>query len=616
MNRLVGTTIYVVVPCYSATFEHRPQPENSTMTLPAATRRRFIASFSAMGLSASLLPGVLWGQMQASGSANVTIEMIKAAAKFAGLTFTDAEYEGMVKQVNQNLDRIDAIRAQNIPNDVAPPFYFSPVTPGMKVDRTAKPIRFSKLPSVKRPANFEVVAYWSIPQLSQLLRTRQATSLELTQMYLARLKRYNSQINFVVTMLDDVAIAQAKQADAELAAGKIRGPLHGIPWVCKDIISVAHYPTTWGSAVYKDQVFDYDATIVEMLREAGAVLLAKVVTGELAGNDIWFGGRTNNPWKLDEGSTGSSAGTGASVAAGCAPFGIGTETGGSILSPSARCGVTGLRPTFGRISRYGVMALSWTQDRLGPMCRYVEDCAIVMSVIAKPDGRDLAVSDVPFIWDANTDWRKLKVGYLPQAFADADRIDDWKTNDAASLQKLKSMGVQLVPLTVPDFNTDLSSLSVESAVFHAKLLASSDYDKLTDKYYSSRSRISRLIPAVDYLQSQRMRAVMMKQLADATASVDVYLAPSTNGNPRLPEGAARPAVTTAPPNFSQRHSQMANLACYPGLAVPNGFANTGAPTSILFMAQPYKEANVLALAKAYQDVTDFNLKQPPLFAVS
>ena len=585
------------------------------MTLPAATRRRFIASFSVLGLSSTLLPGVLWGQMQSSGATSVTIAMIKEAARFAGLEFSEAEYEAMVSQVNQNLSRIQKVRAQKIPNDVAPPFYFSPLTPGMKVDRTAAPPRFSKALLVKRPANLESVAYWSIPQLSELLRTRQATSLELTQMYLQRLQRYNGKLNCVVTMLDELAIAQAKQADAEMASGKHLGPLHGIPWVCKDIVSVANYPTTWGSAVYKHQVFDYDASIVEMLRDAGAVLLAKVVTGELAGNDIWYGGRTNNPWKLDEGSTGSSAGTAAAVAAGCAPFGIGTETGGSILSPSARCGVTGLRPTFGRISRYGVMTLSWTQDRLGPMCRYVEDCAIVMSVIAKADGRDLSVSDIPFAWDAHFDWRKLKVGFLPDAFGDTNRVPDWKTNDAATLQKLKSMGVRLVPVKVPDFDTELTSLSVESAVFHAKLLSSPDYEKLTDKYYSERAKIGRLIPAVDYLQSQRLRSIMMKELAEATAAVDVYLAPSTNGNPRSP-GDARPPVPAPPPNVSQRHFQMANLACYPGLAVPNGFANTGAPTSILFMAQPYNEGKLLALAKAYQDATDFHLRQPPLFAVS
>ncbi len=433
-------------------------------------------------------------------------------------------------------------------------------------------------------------------------------------MYLARLHKHNAKLNCVVTMLDDVAIAQAKQADAELAAGRDRGPLHGVPWGAKDIISVKGYRTTWGSGAYKDQVFDYDASVVEILREAGAVLLAKLASGELAGGDQWWGGRTNNPWKLDEGSSGSSAGPGSATAAGCVPFAIGTETGGSILSPSARCGVTGLRPTFGRVSRYGVMALSWTQDRLGPMCRSVEDCATVLSIIAKPDGRDLSVSDIPLNWDATLDWRKLKVGYLPEAFADSDRDADWKRNEQTTIEQLRSMGVTLVPLRLPPFDIETLQLSVEAAVFFDDLLRSGRYRNMTSTDRADRFRVSRLIPAVDYLQSQRMRSMMMSDLAAATAGVDVYLAPSTNGGPRPPEGAS--AAGAIPPGASQAHSQMANLACYPGLALPNGFAATGAPTSVLFMAQPYGERRLLGLAKAYQDATGFHLKQPPEFAVA
>lgn len=578
------------------------------------SRRRFLATCTALGLSGTLMPGVLWAQMQAQGATRVDAAMIRDAAKLAGLEFSDAEYAGMVEQVNQSLDRMRKIRAVRIPNDVAPPFYFSPITAGMVVVRKPAPLRFSSLPKPKRPADLESVAFWPVLRLSQLIKSRQVTSLELTQMYLARLKRHNDKLNCVVTMLDEVAIAQAKQADAELAAGRDRGLLHGVPWGAKDIISVAGYRTTWGSGAYKDQVFDYDASIVEILREAGAVLLAKLSTGELAGGDQWWGGRTNNPWKLDEGASGSSAGPGSATAAGCVPFAIGTETGGSILSPSARCGVTGLRPTFGRVSRYGVMALSWTQDRLGPMCRSVEDCAAVLSVIARPDGRDLSVSEIPFHWDAKLDWRKLRVGYLPDAFADADREADWRRNDEATLAQLRSMGVQLVPLKLPDFDIETLMLSVEAAVFFDELLRSGRYKLMTSQSRAERFRVSRMIPAVDYLQSQRMRSIMMQQLAAATAGVDVYLAPSANSNPRTPEGAAAPV--SPPPNNTQKHSQMANLACYPGLALPNGFAATGAPTSVLFMAQPFGEGRLLALAKAYQDATGFHLKQPPAFAVA
>ncbi|WP_273454548.1 amidase [Nevskia ramosa] len=580
----------------------------------AATRRRFLASFSTLGLSATLLPGVLWAQVEKTGAAAINAAMIKDAARISGLEFSEAEYEGMVKQVNQSFDRMQKVRATAIPNDVGPPFYFSPITAGMKVDRQARPLRFSKPAMVKRPADLEAVAFWPVTALSQLIKTRQVSSVELTQMVLARLKKHNGKLNCVVTMLDDLALEQAKKADAELAAGRDLGPLHGIPWGAKDIISVKNYPTTWGSGAYKDQVFDYDASIVEMLTAAGAVCVAKLATGELAGGDRWWGGRTNNPWKLDEGASGSSAGPGSATAAGCVPFAIGTETGGSILSPSARCGVTGLRPTFGRVSRYGAMALSWTQDRLGPMCRSVEDCAVVMSVIAKPDGRDLSVSEIPFNWDAMLDWRKLKVGYLPQAFGDGDRLASWKQNDQATLDQLRRMGVDLVPLKVPEFDIELTMLSVEAAVFFDELLRSGRDKLMTDKSRADRFRTSRMIPAVEYLQSQRLRSMMMAKLADATASVDVYLAPSTNGNPRLPEGATAP-IPAPPPNYSQQHSQMANLACYPGLALPNGLAETGAPTSVLFMAQPFAEAKLLALAKAYQDATGFQLRQPPEFAV-
>jgi Asp-tRNA(Asn)/Glu-tRNA(Gln) amidotransferase A subunit family amidase len=577
-----------------------------------ASRRRFFATCAGLGLTGTLLPGVLWAEVNAQGTASVDVAMIRGAAKLAGLEFSDAEYEGMVQPVNQSLARMRAIRATVIPNDVAPPFYFSPLTPGMVVERKSRPPRYSKAPRVKRPADLETVAFWPVSRLAALIKSREVSSLELTRMYLARLEKHNAKLNCTVTMLPDVAIAQAKQADAELAAGHDRGPLHGVPWGAKDILSVKGYPTTWGSGAYKDQVFDYDASVVELLREAGAVLLAKLATGELAGGDQWWGGRTNNPWKLDEGSSGSSAGPGSATAAGCVPFAIGTETGGSILSPSARCGVTGLRPTFGRVSRYGVMALSWTQDRLGPMCRSVEDCAIVLNAIAKADGRDLSVTDIPFNWDATLDWRTLKIGYLPDAFADADRDPDWKRNEQATLERLQAMGAKLVPLRVPDFDIETIQLSVEAAVFFDDLLRSGRYKQMTSTSRADRFRVSRLIPAVDYLQSQRMRSMMMRELAAATTGVDVYLAPSTNGGPRPPEGANAPQP---PPGASQRHSQMANLACYPGLALPNGLAASGAPTSVLFMAQPYGEAKLLAVAKAYQDATGFHLMQPPQFSV-
>ncbi len=579
-------------------------------TTPDTTRRRFITTLSGFGLGSTLLPGVLWARVEEAGGGAVTPAMLKDAAFLAGLEFSVAECEGMVPAVNQALGRYRTLHGVAIPNDVAPPFHFSPLVPGMTVDRTPPPVRFAKAPKRARPANLEDLAYWPVTDLARLLKTRAVTSAELTRMYLDRLRRLNAKLNCVVTFLDDLALAQARQADAEIAAGRYKGPLHGIPWGAKDIIAVKGYKTTWGSGAYQDQVIDQDAAVVELLRDAGAVLIAKLTTGELAGGDVWFGGRTNNPWKLDQGASGSSAGPASATAAGCVAFSIGTETGGSILGPSARCGATGLRPTFGRVSRTGVMALSWTQDRLGPICRYVEDCAVVMNAIARPDGRDLAVTDIPFAWDAKTDLAKLRVGYLEDAFGDRDRNPDWIKNDQATLARLRAMGHTLVPLRLPDIpELEVLSISVESAVFFDELLRSGRAGLLTVKTRAPRLRAARLIPAVEYLQSQRVRAMMMAKLAAATAGVDVYLAPYSSGRVEPP---AAPGAPTPPQNFTQKHNQMANLACYPAIALPNGFAENGTPTSITFMGQPYREAALMALAKAYQDATGFNLKQPPL----
>ncbi|SPE42837.1 Amidase [Candidatus Sulfopaludibacter sp. SbA3] len=475
------------------------------------TRRRFLNCCSAIGLSGTLLPGVLWAELQQDGAQQVTPEMLKGALAISGLSFSEADQRSMLQAVNGSLARYEEIRNLHIPNNVAPPFYFSALTPGMKVNRTREPLRFST-PVVKRPANLEDVAFWPITQLAQLLKTRQVTSTELTKMYLGRLHKYNEKLNCVVTFLDDVALAQAKQADSEIAAGKYKGPLHGIPWGAKDIIAVKGYKTTWGSGAYKDQMLDEEASLVEMLREAGAVLLAKLATGELAQGDQWFGGQTKNPWNPEQGSSGSSAGPASATAGGLVAFGIGSETSGSILSPSARCGVTGLRPTFGRISRYGVMALSWTQDRMGPLCRYAEDCAIVMSAIARPDGRDLSVSEIPFNWNAHLEVRKLRVGYLEGAFEET-RDAAAKKAEEQTLDQVKALGLKMVPVKVPEWTIDVSSIGVESGVFFDDLIRTGRDKQMTNPGRANSFRSSRLIPAVEYLQGQRARSMMMMKLA-------------------------------------------------------------------------------------------------------
>jgi Asp-tRNA(Asn)/Glu-tRNA(Gln) amidotransferase A subunit family amidase len=592
------------------------------------TRRRFLSACSGIGLGGTLLPGVLWAQIQQVGEPKVTAEMLKGALAISGVSFGEDDQKSMLTAVNASLSRYEEIRNLHIPNNVAPPFYFSPLTPGMKVNRTREPLRFST-PTVKRPANLEDAAFWPVAQLAQLIKTRQCTSTELTKMYLARLHKYNEKLNCVVTFLDEVALAQAKQADSEISAGKYKGPLHGIPWGAKDIIAVKGYKTTWGSGAYKDQMLDEEPSLVEMLRDAGAVLLAKLTTGELAQGDQWFGGQTKSPWNIEQGSSGSSAGPASATAAGLVAFGIGSETSGSILSPSARCGVTGLRPTFGRISRYGVMALSWTQDRMGPLCRYAEDCALVMSVIARPDGRDLSVSEIPFNYNAHLDIRKLRVGYLDGAFEET-RDPLAKKADEQTMEQVKALGLKLVPVKVPEWTIDTSSIGVESGVFFDDLIRSGRDKQMTNPGRANSFRTSRMIPAVEYLQSQRARSMMMAKLAEATADVDVYLVPvnSGGGGPAggRGRGGAVPDASAAAAGRGRaggggggfnrsvvgRHFSMANLACYPALNVVNGFAESGTPLNITFYARPFGEAELLALGKAYQDASGFHLKRPAL----
>ena len=486
--------------------------------------------------------------MQDAGAKKLTAAMVTDAMKLSGLEFTEADVKSMVDAANQNLTRYEELRTIHIPNDVSPPFHFSAIVPGIEVNRTKLPFRLSAAPAVKRPANLEDAAFWPVRHLAELIRTRQVTSVELTEMYLARLHRYNAKLNNVVTFLDDYGRAEATRADAEIAAGKYKGPLHGIPWGAKDIISVKGYKTTWGSPAFKEQSFDYDASVVEMLRDAGAVLIAKVTTGELASGDQWFGGQTKSPWNLAQGSSGSSAGPSSATAAGCIGFGIGTETSGSILSPAARCGLAGLRPTFGRISRYGVMALSWTQDRLGPLCRYAEDCAIVMQAIAKPDGRDMSVSDIPFNWNAQLDVKKLRVGIIQESFDELTNADA-KRNAAHTLDTLRSIGVSQARFRSPCPRR--RSTSTASARSASSRRCSSTSPRAPDKMKEARGGgryNGRLVPAVEYLKLQRARMMMMTKLAEATADVDVYVVASNNTGGEGGRGGRGAAATrtTAP----------------------------------------------------------------------
>jgi Asp-tRNA(Asn)/Glu-tRNA(Gln) amidotransferase A subunit family amidase len=589
---------------------------------PATTRRRFLTYFSSVGLSSTLLPGVLWARVQDEKTERITAAMLKDALAVAGLDFTEDQRQQILNGINQNLTRYAELRQIHIDPNIAPPFYYSPLVPGTRLDRVPKPFRPSTPPSLRRPTDLEDVAFWPIAHLAHLLKTRQVTSVELTRMYLDRLSRFNATLNFVVTFTDELAMTQARQADREIAAGKYRGPLHGMPWGCKDIIAVPGFPTQWGSGAFKGQVIDTEATVVRLLREAGAVMIAKLATGELASGDQWFGGRTNSPWDPTEGSSGSSAGPASATAAGCVAFGIGTETSGSILSPSTICGVTGLRPTFGRVSRHGAMTLSWTQDRIGPLCRTVEDCAIVFHAIAKTDEQDLSVIDLPFNWDAGLDVRKLRVGYLAPAFQETNRNADWKRNDAQVLETVRALGITPEPFDLPAMPTSVTGgiLGAESGASFDEFVRSGRDANLTNKGRSNGMRQSRLVPAVEYLQTQRVRAMIMRQFAATVSKFDVYIAPyidmRAGGAGRAGAagraGEAAGAVPPPPASAIRDHFSAANLCGYPAVSVPNGFTAEGRPTSITFLGRLYAEAEMLALARAYQERAGFHLKHPRL----
>ncbi len=577
------------------------------------TRRRFMAHFAQAGLGATLLPGVLWGKMQEAEEARIKADMLRDALAMSGMEFSEEQREEMVERANNALEDYEELHDFHIPNDISPPFHFDPIVPGMKVDRSARPFRISDPPNVQRPSNLEDVAFWPVRHLAELIRSRRVTSVELATMYLERLKKYNPVLNCVVSFTDDMAMNQARQADSEIAAGRYKGPLHGIPWGAKDIIAAKGYRTTWGSGAYQEQVLDYDATVIELLRDAGAVLIAKLTTGEFAGGANWFGGRTNNPWNPERSSSGSSAGPGSATGGGCVGFSLGTETSGSILGPSSACGVTGLRPTLGRSSRYGVMALSWTQDRIGPMCRYAEDCALVMAAIAKQDDRDLSVQDIPFNWDANLDITRLRVGYIPETF---DDIEDTAVRaiHQATLDELKALGVEPISFDVPRFPVSVTAHNVEMAAFFDEFVRSDRVDQITRETRAAGFRASRLIPAVEYLQSQRARMMMMMDLAKATEGIDVFLIPRRQRRPTPPGGGGGGGggggANQQPPGLSA--STQCNYATYPAVAVPNGFDEEGMPTSMTFYARPFGESELLAVAKAYQDASGHHLKHPEI----
>jgi len=525
-------------------------------------------------------------------SDDITVEKIAKGEKLFALDFTPDDRELMLQDLKDQKKSYENIRKVEIQNSVPPAIQFNPIPRGFKLETARKPMVLSRYESVRLPGDLNDLAFMSVGELGALIRTRKITSTELTKMYLARLKKYDPQLRCVITLTEDLALKQARHADEEIAAGKYRGPLHGIPYGAKDLLAVKGYKTTWGSVPFKDQAIDENATVIKKLEEAGAVLVAKTSVGELAWGDVWFSATTKNPWNLKEGSSGSSAGSASSTSAGLVAFAIGTETWGSIVSPSTRCGTTSLRPTFGRVSRAGVMALSWTMDKIGPICRNVEDCAIVFNSITGSDGID-QVYDLPFNYNPAIDPKNIHIGYLKKEF---DEKSPSKKFDMQTLEKLKSLGFNLVPIALPNLPVDDLAfiLSAEAGAAFDEITRNRKVDLMvrqTRDAWPNVFRASRFIPAVEYIQANRLRYQLIQDMEKILAGVDLYISPSFGGSNLL----------------------LTNLTGHPSVVLPNGFNEKGSPVSITFMGKLFGEAKLLAVAKAYQDSTDFHLKHPPLF---
>lgn len=628
-------------------------------------RRAFLNACTSAGVASPLFPGILYtlaAQAQDTAATDqskpphITPEMIDQAAVLAGIGPFSAEQKQMMLDglIDQN-GSLKAIRKMHLPNSVPPAFVFHPL-PAAKPGTSAEDVlpcgsgeNFGEIGHVgsgasAAPARIEDLAFAPATELAAQIRAHHVTSLALTEMYLARLKRYDPKLHFVITLTEERALAQAKAADAEIAAGKYRGPLHGIPWGAKDLLAVKGYPTTWGAGGFEHQAFDEDATVVQRLDAAGAVLIAKLTLGALAMGDKWFGGRTRNPWNPEQGSSGSSAGSASAVAAGCVGFAIGSETLGSISSPSTRCGCTGLRPTFGLVPRTGAMALSWTMDKLGPIARSVPDCALVLEAIHGPDGLDASAVPAEYRWDPDFNWRSLRIGFLHKEFEEPKppKPAELKTNetadekkhredsdteahadylrraydhrfDLAALDKLRSMGVNLIPIELPSLHWGaMQPLLTAEAVAAFDELTLTGRDRLLTEQspddWPNIFRIARFYPAVDYIQANRARTLAIRQLSALFEQIDIIVTPT----------AETQLVAT-------------NLTGHPAIILPNGLRGSdaphppevdsgdedniggpGTPVSLTFLAGHYQEAKLAAFANAYQQAAGFLSLHPKL----
>jgi Asp-tRNA(Asn)/Glu-tRNA(Gln) amidotransferase A subunit family amidase len=576
-------------------------------------RRTFVKMFPAAGAAGLALPARLGAtiagardfepqERRSPQPERISKEALHTAEALIGIELTDAQESMALSGVNRNLSTYEALRKIDVPLDTEPATAFHPA-PGAMLQRARKRNRTNRRSASSHGAvgssrvpkynSLEEVAFFTVSQLAELVRTRKVSSVDLTKMYLARLNRYSPKLICLVTLTEDLALEQARKADLEIRRGKYRGPLHGIPWGAKDLFSTKGIRTTWGAEPFRDQVIDYDATVVERLREAGAVLVAKLSMGALAQGAKWFAGVTRNPWQVEEsvfGSSGSSAGPASATAAGLVGFSIGTETLGSIVSPSSRCGLVGLRPTYGRVSRYGAMGLSWTMDKIGPICRGVEDCALALAAIYGPDGRDVTVEDVPFSFEPDLRIDKMRVGYIKAEFETGN--DAQKAMYKEALDALKGAGADLQPVELPKFaaNNLLIILNAEAGAAFDDITRNGAINQLSGQApndWPNSFRTSRFIPAVEYIRAQRARVLLMREMDKFMSEWDVVVSPAPRSSSLL----------------------ITNLTGQPQVCVPCGFVQD-LPRSIMFTGNLYDEASPLRVALAFERATKWHTMHP------
>lgn len=526
---------------------------------------------------------------------SLIISDVAAAERIIGLKLKPSERDSLFGNLKNYSTEYNKMRTFPLDNNMPLSTWQSPLLPGMKFSAKQLPVVWDIPANVVVPRNQNELAFYSIQQLASLIKNKKITSVALTQFFINRIKKYGDTLQCVISITEDIALQQAKQADKEIAAGKYRGPLHGIPYGLKDLFAVKGTKTTWGAEPYKNQTIDEDAFVYTKLKEAGAVLIAKFTLGALAMGDYWYGGRTKNPWNLKRGSSGSSAGSTAATVAGLVPFAIGTETWGSIISPSTNCGATGLRPTFGSISRSGAMALSYSLDKVGPICRSAADAAVVFNYIHGTDGKDQAAVNMPFNYTGKVDFSKLKIAYAKNYFGTADTLG----NEQKVLEVYRKLGAQLIAVDFPD--STVYNFSIMSIIIGAECAAQFDDftrgeldDMMTRQGkndWPNQFRSARFIPAVEYINAYRHRYLLMQKVNATIKNYDVFICPTYGGN--------QVAIT--------------NLTGHPALCFPTGFNKNKLPTNITLVGNLYSEATLLAVAKAFQDATEFDEQHPAFF---